>query len=245
MFEWPRNVDESNRPRKRIRLHHPSIVTDQAVIFHSVVRSRCSPPPLIVTQEPATAATPQVPPQRRQPHELRTLQPKEAQNRGSEPAEQQIASTSKVDESATLLNSPTIGPTGQSLTSMSKANKNKATALQRKPTKTVSSSSLDPKPSTSRKLPLTVPRSSNPPLAFNYFNPATDLRRVESPVLPSTTLSIHTEQRSGNLDQMHKPLRRSDSLSRRVQSQFGAMGFYESSPLTRAPGDGGYAGTYA
>jgi len=65
-------------------------------------------------------------------------------------------------------------------------------------------------------LPLTVYQSSGQPLAFNFFNPAIDLQRVESPVPHSTNIGVRTEQGSANLGQVTQPIRRSDSLARRT-----------------------------
>lgn len=108
-----------------------------------------------------------------------------------------------------------------------------------------------------------MPQSFSPPLAFNFFNPATDLQRVESPVPPSTTPEVRTGQGSENSVRMTRPLCRSDSLSRRgsflslpssgslqspplFQTNFGATNLREPPPLARAPGEHRhYAGAYA
>jgi hypothetical protein len=51
------------------------------------------------------------------------------------------------------------------------------------------------------------------PLAFNFFNPAIDLQRPESPVLPFRTLGIEPEP--ATLTPATQPLRRLGSLFRR------------------------------
>ena len=223
---------------------------------------------LVATQETATAATAQVPPQCQQPHELHKSQSEEAQDRETEPAEQPTASTSKVD-GFTLRRSATIGPIGHPPASMPGVNLYKTTTLHRRTTRTASSSSLDPRPSsTVRTLPpvmkllLTWPQRSSPPLAFNFFNPTTDMRRMELPLPQPITSRVHTELGSGNSDRVTKPLRRSDSFSRRgsflslpslnpfpslprFQPQLGAMGPLEPSPFARAPREHGrYFGTW-
>ncbi|KAF9643354.1 hypothetical protein BDM02DRAFT_3191789 [Thelephora ganbajun] len=149
------------------------------------------------------------------------------------------------DESGTLQSErdedQLIKPTEQPTASTSNINQ---TILGSKPTRTVSSNSL------SSKLASTT--SFEQPLAFNFFNPTTDLLKGEHPV-PPANFGVHTERVSTNVGRMIQPLPRSDSLSHRgsflspptpglsmpsphFQTRLGTMSIRESSPFAHATG---------
>ena len=103
---------------------------------------------------------------------------------------------------------------------------------------------------------LTAYQRSDQPLAFNFFNPATDLRRGESLASHPTNLATPAEQGSANLGQTTQPFRRSDSQSRRgsflslpatsllpssspVYTYFGARTVREPPPFPPAVGEHG------
>ena len=201
---------------------------------------------------------------------LGTLQSGEAQGRANEPAEPPAATTSESTQIAAPLTRPTmIEPAYQAAASSTRVNR--AATMRRKPTRDISSGSLGSKPaSTAVGIPpqavvqlLTVYQSSDQPLAFNFFNPATDIQRGGSLASHPTNLGVSAEQRSTNLVQTAQPLRRSDSLSRRgsflslpaanqppspshFRTHFGATTVRELSPFTRAVGGHGRPlGVYA
>ena len=105
---------------------------------------------------------------------------------------------------------------------------------------------------------LTVSQSFRQPLAFDFFNPATDLQSGKPPVSPSTSIGRHTEQGSANSGPMTQPLRRTESLSHphrasflsfpppgpllspaRSRTHFGSANVRERSPFVRTTGEGG------
>ena len=101
---------------------------------------------------------------------------------------------------------------------------------------------------------LTVYQGFSQPLAYNFFNPVTDLTTGDlSAPLSSRSLGLSAEQGPVNRVQVTQPFRRLDSLSRRgsllsfstpdsfapsprLQSHFSAMTVREPSPPARTVG---------
>jgi hypothetical protein len=137
---------------------HPLTVTQEiAATTTARVPPLCQQPQEIRTLQPEETQDRETEPVDQQtastskidkPTSLRTLQPEEAQDQETEPVDQQTASTSKIDKPTSLRRSATAGLIGQSSAGMSKADSYKTTILRRKVTKTASSSSLNPRPST-------------------------------------------------------------------------------------------------
>ena len=228
VFEWSRDSetwDELEPPSNGIRLCGSSTralqaVTSQVVTFFKILPS--STGQLAIISGHYFHVTSQNLPHYQQPNEQDISWSEETQDQMVEPADKSTASTSGINRSTFWRETTMIEQSSQPTTSTSRINQ--TGTLWRKVMRTASSNSLSsiPMTATVRMCPLvmtpllTVYRGFSQPLAYNFFNPVTDLTTGDlSAPLSSRSLGLSAEQGPVNQVQVTQPFCRLDSLSHR------------------------------